>query len=571
MDFQNYKEEISSSQPRKWTPRQKHIDCLDRALYGELYKHINTPYSREYGSTWSRERISLDKRRASQQYQLPMMIARDLSTRLFGESGRPTILSRFDDYTNAWMQALIDDTFMHFLYIDAAWQGSVGSVAIVTRVLAEEAESEGEQVDKKAPGKFYHEVWPSSECSPVFKRTAPDKLLRLPRTYFAKSDQLRVDGYDVAALEQKWQDKKFGSSRKEIRLRKLATSQIKVSDDWVLRVILDAKSETWFEPIPFWLFETDDFDEDKDWDIDPNRSFDHNLGEVPAIWIRALPTKHAKFPEGGSTFEPIIDYQFRIDRTLSQTGRALDYVGDPQLALKRGSGGSGDFGEDEFSAPEATASDIVEIDPDGDASFLEIRGDGLEVAINTYVKMLRQIAREVGAASRIDPEASPREMSGVAMRMLEHALFGVVGILRVSHCDMGMIPHIRMCMRIADRVKVDLPSLESKLKTSNVSVGKLDPKAAIEVQWPMMPEPSGAEKLAEVQAAMAAASSLNGPAAIGKETLVANIGPLYDVRDPVKELAAIDGEAEEKQANQLDVVDKTAAISAKYAPTPPSA
>lgn len=565
MDLIQFKAQIEASQSRKWTPRQKHLDALDRALYGELYKHIQSSFSREFADRGNTKRISLDDRRASVQYQLAMMIARDLSTRLFGESGRPALLARYDDYTNAWISALIEDSFLWWTYIDATWQGSVGSVCIVTRILAEDKED----------GQFFHEVWPAVECSPVFKRNNPTKLQQLTRTYFSKSDMLRAEGYDVDALEEEWRKKKLGSGRGKLQAKYMNAANVasQASPEWVMRCVLDTQAETWKEPIPKWLYELDEFDEKTEWRDDPDRTESHNLGEVPAVWIRALPSRHTKFPDGGSTFEPVIDFQFRIDRTLSQTGRAFDYVGDPQLALKAGSTGSSDFGED-MATPDATASDVVMVEPEGDASFLEIRGEGLQVAIDTYVAALRRIAREVGAASRIDPEAAPREMSGVAMRMLEHALFGVVGILRISTGDMGLIPHIRLCMRMANKVRVSLPSLNDKLKSGDPDVepiaskGAPDPNASIESQWPPTPEPSGADKLAEVQAATLAASTATGPPGISQQTLVANLAPLYDVRDPVKEFASISSQMEEKQQNDLDVADKQAAIEAKHNPKP---
>lgn len=570
MDFQSFSEAISASQSKKWSPRQKHLDALDRALYGEMYDHIKSPFSREYPGRNDQRRISLDDRRASVQYQLPMMIARDLSTRVFGESGRPAILARVDEYTNAWVQAFIEDTNIWYTYIDASWQSSVGAACIVTRVLAEENEGDGEDVDTNAPGRFYHEVWPAVECQPVFKRTAPNKLLELTRTYFIDREQLAGDGYDVEAIDRKWADRKFGRTKVQKRISNYARNQqTPKTQEWVMRCIINARTEAWFEPIPKWLFELEEFDDQKDWDLDEERTFDHELGEVPAVWIRALPTRHSKFPDGASTFEAAIDYQFRIDRTLSQIGRAFDYVGDPQLALKRGSGGSGDFGEPDTDIG-ATASDVVDIEPDGDAKFLEIRGEGLQIAIDSYVASLRRLAREVSAASRIDPESSPREMSGVAMRMLEHALFGVVGILRVSQGDMGLIPHIRMCLRIAERIKVELPSLAAKLEESAIASGEINPGAALEVQWPPLPEPSGADKLAEVQSIMLAANPATGAPGISQETKVANLAPMYDVRDSVKELSAIVSETDEKQQNDLQIADQQAAIAAKHS-KPPSA
>lgn len=535
MDFKAFRGEIAKQQSAKWSSRQRLLDAYERALYGELYAHKAVPFSQELRdpSRPNSERIRLDERRAALQFRLPWIITRDIVGRLWGEAHRPNIVVKGDDdITSAWIAAFLHDTRFWLTLIEASWEGAVGSVAVVLRVLGDSDIVDGVR-KPRGPGRFYAEAWPSKECSPVFDRNRPGELSRLPRTWVVDADALRADGYDVEALDLEWRNKKFGSSARG----RAWTAQWKRegAESWVLRVLLDKTSETWYKPVPQWMYERDDF-RDADFVVDADRSFTHGLGEVPARWGRPIPLRHSRFPDGLCLFEPVIDYQFRIDRTLSQTGRAFDYAGDPQMAIVEGGGDGGSaFGDDDIE-PSASPTDIIPVPERGGAEFVEISGDGLRVAIETYVKLLVQLAREVGSASRIDHDAKVGStLSGVAMKLLDAALDTLVGILHITLGEHLFVDLLRLAMRISQKVDVDLPSLQARLREAKATGGDPDPNAVIELPWPDACPPTGQDLLYTVQAIIAALEK----GLITHETAVANAAPYFDVQNANAEAESV--------------------------------
>ncbi len=619
MDFKAFIERIKSAQPRKWSDRQRLLNARDLALDGKLYAHIANPFTREFKDSVNEDRISLDDRRASVQDRLPLVIARGFANMLFGEGHRPVPFVRNDDATNAWIMAFIKDTNLWWHLWKAALHGQSGSVAIVLRVLAKNTFTSGDpNATQSSPGRYFLEVWDAVECSPVFKPWAPTDLESLERTYFVRADNLRARGYDVDALEEKWQAFKYGRTAKAQRLKALAQAnagQPQASLWWAMRLRLEENAEVWYEPIPKWLYDSDDWNDRTEWPIDNGRSFAHSVGEVCAIWIVNGPERDECFPDGLCTFEPAIDFQFRIDRTLSQTGRAFDYAGDPQVAEIEGATGSTADGGGDWDAPEdspgATASDTLKIPAGGDAKFLEIHGEGLKVAIETYVDKLRQIAREVCAGSRIDPETAGSELSGAAMYRLNEAMVGMVGVLKLSYGDRGIEPLLRLGMRLYEKVKVQLPSFEAMLtellerraraeaqqqtlqqtqqfragqatqadgqpaasppepvepKDIDVNVSAAQPKsdAYIETKWPQPYTLTGTEKQAEVAAIVGARDGK----IVTQETAVAASAGIFDVANPDQELADIQAESAASEERELSIAESHAKITAAYQVTP---
>ncbi len=549
MDFQQFCEQIASAQSSKWTSRQKLLDAFERVLYGEAYAHKAAAFSQELrnpNSPSTSERIPLDDRRAAAQFRAAWILVRDVVGRLWGENARPIVVVPDDAETGVWVQAFMRDAAFWLTLIEATFEGSLGSVAVVLRILGDSETVEKDGVKTRIPkgkGRYHAEIWPAKECQPVFSRVRPNELDSLTRTYVVTDDTLRADGYDVDELEQTWREKRFGRSsagRSRTLQRREATSS-----DWVLRVRLDARAETWYEPVPQWLYERSDFEADRELVVDTERSFAHALEETPARWARPLPFRHKNFPDGLCLFEPVIDFQFRIDRTLSQTGRAFDYAGDPQLAwVDEPNAGAGEFGEQD--APTAAgASDVIPVTAKGGAEFVEISGEGLRVAIEIYIKLLIRLAREVGGGSRIDDESKAgTQMSGVAMRLLNSALEALAGILHITLGEKLLVDLLRLAMRMAVKVDVDLPSLPALLKRNEVAAKEPDPHAVIELQWPDIAPPTGQELLFTVQAIKMACADLPevGPPIIAHKTAVANAAPYFDVQDSENEQSDIVGD-----------------------------
>ena len=568
MDFISYRETIARIQSSRFTPRQRRLNALSRVLHRKQYSHISNAFSQErQGNGQSGKRILLDDRRPSVQDPLAVELVRDQCGLLFGEDHRPIILARDDEDTTKWMSAFIKDTKFWLTLTDALWKGSPGSCAIVLRVLGKEKEytvpaqpeSGQEEIKEKrpdGPGRYYFEVWAGEECRPIFDRSAPDTLLELDRRYFIGEDALKSQGYDYEGLMKYWDTRSAAWRQGAKRTFQKAGGDL--VNDWVIRLTLKVEEEVWYKPIPKFIYERKDWD-DSQWQIDEDRTSEHELGKVTAEWVRPLPVDADEYyPDGACLFEPVIDFQYRIDRTLSQIGRAFDYAGDPQMARIRAanSGGlpGGSFGTG--TAMGGTASDVIEVDEKGEAKFVEITGEGLRVAVETYVSALEDIAKRAGAMSRIAPESSTgasAELSSVAMRLLNTAQLTLSGILRITCGEMPGAPLLKLAMKMWKELDVELPSLKGQKVEPN-------PDAALEFQWPDYYEPIGQEKLAEVNAINAAYD--NG--GISKETQIANLAPLFDVTSTNDEGEKIKTDQADQLIQKVAEANELGAVEAKY-------
>src|SRR5579872_7390796 len=253
MDLKSFIRVASAKYP-KYTARQRRLCALRKALYGLLYDHRVYDFAKEQADKYNDERIPLDERRPSIQYRLPAIAVRDQISMLFGEEHWPSVLVRDDPDTNDWIVAFIEDTNFWWHMIHAAQEGSVGTAVFVTRVLAD---------DEQGAGRFFHELWPAEECQPYFRRAAPDQLERVVRTYYVSEDALRADGYNIEALKAKWinKDGRTRSAKAASAAEAAAVLAGDASLPWVMRIEIDEMSETWFEPIPKFIYEAADFKE----------------------------------------------------------------------------------------------------------------------------------------------------------------------------------------------------------------------------------------------------------------------------------------------------------------------
>lgn len=541
MDFKKFRESIKSSQSPRWTHRQRHLDAYRRALGAQLYHHIKYSFTDEKSNGYQGDRISLDARRASVQDRLPQELVRDLVGMLFGEAHRPTYVARDDEATSDWLTAFIRDTDFWLTMAQLLWSASVGSGCLVLRVLGDGETDDAGNYTPKGEGSFHAELWPAEECKPVFHRSAPKNLKSVERIYFVGEDALAADGYDVDKLlkEAQHDKRRRPTSGSEAVLMRNADTH------WAMRVSLDENAETWYKPVPKWVYERPDF---KDWVKDTERSIEHDLEFTPARWVRPMPLTQSLFPDGDCLFDAVIDYQFRIDRTMSQSGRAFDYAGDPQMAriFEASGGANGAFGGDDFEEPIAvggTASDMIE-QTGGDVKFVEAKADAIKIAIETYVKQLRDMARENGAMSRITPEGNARtELSAVAMKMLNFAQTVVADLLRVTLGEDAAIAIFRMAMRMYLKVQVSLPSLDGKKLKPNVN-------AVIETSWPEYYELHGTEKLADVQATAQAIEA----GVLSTESAITYTAGQFDVQDAGDEKKRI--EAEQTARSEADTANE---------------
>jgi hypothetical protein len=562
MDFKLFQRKISGTQSSRWSARQKRLDAYRRALNGKLYDHVGVAFSQERtGNGWDGDRVLLDDRRASVEDQLPAEAAREMCGLLFGESHRPVISARDDENTTKWINAFIRDAHFWLIMMQVLWEASVGSTCLVLRVLGKQEVNAQGGFTPKGKGAYYFEIWPAHECRPTFHRTAPGELKQVERIWFLGSDALTADGYNVEELLTLWRQ-----NARAMRIRRptvVSSSSAKAAqsdeNDWVLRIILDQKGEQWFIPTPRWIYERTDWKDSK-FRPDGERTFIYKdkgveINETPARWIVPLPLNRDLAPDGCSLFgDVLVNYQFRIDRTLSQTGRAFDYAGDPQLAkILEGAAGNPDFGSFESElAVGGTASDVLE-QTGGDIKFVEAKGDALAVAIEKYVPALKDAARATSAMSRITPDnKSLTQLSAVAMKILNAAQYALADVLRITVGEDAGTAILKLAMRLALTVDVALPTLEENVQPN--------PEAILDHSWPEYIESHGQDKLFEVQSlAQSVEAGL-----LSRETGVANAAPMFDVQNAAEEHNRIQDEQKTNQQTELDTADKQAQIAAKY-------
>jgi hypothetical protein len=255
--------------------------------------------------------------------------------------------------------------------LDALLRGSVGSVALLLRVLQ---------------GRVFVAVLPTMHLTPVWDEGLPDKLLLVTERYKVRGADLVARGYDdLDPATQYWFMRRWNSEREE-----------------------------WYFPWPV--------HGDGGPVVDEGRTALHDLGFVPIVWIRNLPGGDGV--DGACTFRPALESMIEIDYQLSQAGRGLKYSSDPTLLIKEPAGLDGPL-------VRGGANALV-VSEKGDARLLEINGTAAQAVID-YVRTLREFALEGVHGNRASPEKISAAQSGRAIEMMSQGLIWLADNLRVSY------------------------------------------------------------------------------------------------------------------------------------------
>ena len=272
---------------------------------------------------------------------------------------------------------------------DAALKGSVGSTAILMRVLR---------------GRLFFDVLDTTWLTPHWDPEAPDTLARLTERYKITGAFLLATGYDAADPSR---------------------------DYWFIRS-WDTVSETWFLPQPV--------GSDSPPEIDTARTIAHNLGFVPVVWIRNLPglSVTGDPADGASTFRAAIETQIEIDYQLSQAGRGLKYSSDPTLLIKEPANADTEIVKG--------AGNALVVSEKGDAKLLEIGGTA-SAAVIEYVRTLREFALESVHGNRASADRLTSAQSGRALELMNQGLIWLADNLRVSYGEIALLQLARMVVR----------------------------------------------------------------------------------------------------------------------------
>ncbi len=381
-------ETISSliPQDRDYPPRARTLDLLQRVLAGTLYDVLPNQFHEERGA--GGEYIPLRNRRPSVRYALCRIVVEDSVSLLFSEGHFPTI-----DCANRSVRStladIVKESRLNQVMTDAALRGSVGSIAILMRVLR---------------GRLFFDVLDTTWLTPSWDPEAPDTLASVTERYKVKGSFLAAAGYEIADPAQEY---------------------------WFIRT-WDAKSETWFLPYPV--------GSNTPPQVDPTRTTVHKLGFVPIVWIRNLPglSVTGDPADGASTFRAAVETQIEIDYQLSQAGRGLKYSSDPTLLIKE---------------PASADSEIVKgagnalvVSEKGDAKLLEIGGTA-SAAVIEYVRTLREFALESVHGNRASADRLTSAQSGRALELMNQGLIWLADNLRVSYGEIALLQLARMVMR----------------------------------------------------------------------------------------------------------------------------
>ncbi len=251
-------------------PARTHtLTILQRVIDGTLYDVL--PYEFHEERTAGGDYIPLRLRRPSVRYALARIVVEDSVALLFSDGHFPA-LECPDRTTRDAVAALVRSTRLNSVMTQAALRGSIGSVAILLRIL------------RSRP---FLEVLDTPYLTPVWDAEAPDTLLAVTERYKVAGSELAANGYEVADTKAVyWFERSW-------------------DNEW----------ETWFTPIAVGSTAAAT--------PDTARSVRHGLGFVPIVWVRNLPG--SKGIDGACTFRAAVETGIEIDYQLSQAGRGLKY------------------------------------------------------------------------------------------------------------------------------------------------------------------------------------------------------------------------------------------------------
>lgn len=366
--------------------RIRKLTILNRVLDGTLYDVLPFHFHEERSEAG--EYIPLRQRRPSVRYPLCKTVVEDSVSLLFSQGHFPTIGSA-DPSTRAAFAGIVKETKLNQVMIEAAVRGSIGSVALLLRVLQ---------------GRLFVDVLDTLYLTPVWDKLAPDTLLRVEERYKVSGSDLIAIGYDVDDVDAQY---------------------------WFART-WDRESELWFEPVPIGTAVAAE--------VDTVRSISHRMGAVPIVWIKNLPGRSSTGDpaDGACTFAAAMHSQVEIDYQLSQVGRGLKYSSDPTLVLKDPALPEGEIVKG--------AGNALIVSEKGDARLLEIGGTA-SAAVIEYVRTLRELALESIHGNRASPERLTSAQSGRALELLNQGLIWLADNLRTSYGEAGLLQLARLIVR----------------------------------------------------------------------------------------------------------------------------
>ena len=165
--------------PRGLPDRAHRLDVLRRVLDGTIYDVLPHEFHDERSSAG--EYVPLRSRQPSVRYGLCRLVVEDSVSFLFGE-GRFPAVECADNALQAHLQTTLASARAMGVFTEAAMTGSVGSAAILFRILR---------------GRVFFSAMQTDYLAPEWEPDAPDILRAVHEAYQVKGLDLRAAGYVV--------------------------------------------------------------------------------------------------------------------------------------------------------------------------------------------------------------------------------------------------------------------------------------------------------------------------------------------------------------------------------------
>jgi hypothetical protein len=447
--------------------RTREIDVLRRMLEGRIYDLLTYEFHEERNDAG--EYIPLKKRRPSVRHNLCRLAVEDSVALVFSEGHFPT-LECTDAAVRESLLVLVKETRLARVMTDAAISGSVGSVAILMRVLK---------------NRVFFEPMNTEYLTPAWRRDAPDTLAGVTEKYKVRRGELEERGYTLSD-DHEWY--------------------------WFQRV-WDDQREIWYWPWPVAKEGAGPVE-------DPVQTVDHRLGFVPVVWIKNLPGPSASGSavDGACTFRAGIETTIEIEYQLSQAGRGLKYSSDPTLLIKEPA-----FGDQQQFV--RSAANALIVSKDGDGRLLEINGTAAAAVIE-YCRALREMALEGMHGNRSNADKLSAAQSGRALELMHQALIWLADHLRQSYGEDGLLPLIRMVMRL---------SRQFPLLINGKPLTPIADDVQVSLKWPPWFPPTGEDRVQEANGL----ATLRVAGIMSRETAVKAVAETWDIEDVQHELGLI--------------------------------
>jgi hypothetical protein len=455
--------------------RSKLIDLFLRVYDGKIYDHLRYYFfqDRDYSGNY----IPLHTRQPSVKANFCKLVVDDSVSLLFGTDHFPNVVSENEELRQDLEDVIVEYNLQE-LMIQAATIGSAGSVCIFLRVF---------------DGVLNFEAKNTKYLTAIFDKKNTKCISKLVERYKVKGSVLLESGYTPSQIKRPNQFYWFHR-------------------EW------DAVAETYYLP---YLCN----DKDAKPKRDKERSFTHNLGFVPAVWIKNLPSIDAEAMDGACTFPvSVIDSNIEFDYQMSQLGRALKYSGDPLLVLKlqddqqvlAQNGQPDENGNQKIVRSSANA---LVITPEDEAKLLEIGGEACK-AVLEFTRAIREYILECLHGNRSNADKVNAAQSGRAMQAMNQALIWLADKLRISYGESGLLDLLKMIIAVSN-----IPGNGIQVGTKRLI--NLDKTTKISLRWPAWYPDTPADK---VQSANAL-KTLSDGAFISKETGTKAIADDYHIED----------------------------------------